>query len=99
MKLQFHPTAAEEFGAAVEYYEAAVPGLGNRFLLAVREATNLAVERQRQGESAARPDASECMASPTISPVAFGPRCLPLPIITGVPATGGPAGSAPRRTA
>ena len=40
MKLEFHPDAAEEFGAAVEYYEAAVSGLGNRFLLAVREATD-----------------------------------------------------------
>jgi plasmid stabilization system protein ParE len=38
---EFHPDAAEEFGAAVEYYEAAVSGLGNRFLLAVRQATDL----------------------------------------------------------
>ena len=47
MKLQFHPAAAEEFAAAMEYYEAAVPGLGNRFLLAVRKATDFALERPR----------------------------------------------------
>lgn len=49
MKLQFHPAAAEEFAAAVEYYEAAVPGLGNRFLLAVREAADVAVEHPETG--------------------------------------------------
>ena len=49
MRLHFHPAAAEEFAATVEYYEAAVPGLGNRFLLAVREATNVASERPEAG--------------------------------------------------
>ncbi len=42
MKVQFHPAAKEEFIAAVEYYEAALPGLGRRFLVAVRKTTALA---------------------------------------------------------
>lgn len=41
MKLEFHPAASEEFIAAVEYYEAALPGLGRRFLLAVRKTIEL----------------------------------------------------------
>jgi hypothetical protein len=36
VKLEFHPAAAEEFAAAAEYYEAAVSGLGNRFLVVVQ---------------------------------------------------------------
>jgi plasmid stabilization system protein ParE len=49
VKLQFHPAAAEEFAAAVEYYETAVPGLGNRFLLAVRATTDLIVAHPEIG--------------------------------------------------
>ena len=39
--LTFHPAAREEFLAAVDDYEAAAPGLGRRFLVAVREAAAL----------------------------------------------------------
>jgi len=41
MKLEFHPDARDEFVAAAAYYDAAVSGLGDRFLLAVRRATDL----------------------------------------------------------
>jgi hypothetical protein len=36
MILEFHPAARDEFVAAAEYYETAVPGLGDRFLVAVK---------------------------------------------------------------
>jgi hypothetical protein len=39
MILEFHPAARDEFVAAAEYYETAVPGLGGRFLVAVTHAT------------------------------------------------------------
>jgi plasmid stabilization system protein ParE len=38
MKLEFHPEAEEEFLEAVSYYEAQVPGLGERFDAEVRAA-------------------------------------------------------------
>ena len=41
MTLTFHPEARDEFVAAVAYYDAAVPGLGDRFVFAVRRATDL----------------------------------------------------------
>jgi hypothetical protein len=43
VRLQFHPAAREEFLAAADYYDAAVPGLGDRFLVAVRRTTDLAL--------------------------------------------------------
>jgi plasmid stabilization system protein ParE len=49
VKLEFHPDAAEEFAAAVEYYEAAVSGLGNRFLAAVRTTTDLVIANPGSG--------------------------------------------------
>ena len=49
MKLEFHPAAAEEFAAAVEYYEMAVPALGNRFLVAVRATTDLILAHPEAG--------------------------------------------------
>ena len=49
MRLAFHPAAAEEFGAAAEYYDAAAPGLGSRFVLAVRRATDLALAHPTGG--------------------------------------------------
>jgi hypothetical protein len=44
VRVAFHPAAAEEFFAAVEYYETALPGLGRRLYEAVRHATELAGE-------------------------------------------------------
>jgi hypothetical protein len=38
MKLEFHPEAEEEFLEAVSYYEAQVPGLGERLDAQVRSA-------------------------------------------------------------
>jgi toxin ParE1/3/4 len=49
VKLEFHPAASEEFIEAGEYYEAALPGLGRRFLLAVRKTTELAREHSESG--------------------------------------------------
>src|SRR4051812_41976137 len=43
MKLEFHPEAAAELVAAAQYYDAAAPGLGSRFALAVRRATDFAL--------------------------------------------------------
>ena len=51
MRLAFHPAAAEEFAAAVEYYDRAVPGLGSRFLFAVRDATDLLLTEPDVGRS------------------------------------------------
>jgi plasmid stabilization system protein ParE len=47
--LQFHPAAREEFLAAADYYDAAVPTLGNRFLVAVRATTDLALAHPDAG--------------------------------------------------
>lgn len=44
MRLIFHPEAREEFLAAAEYYDSAVPGLGSRFLVAVRRTTDIILE-------------------------------------------------------
>lgn len=44
MKLEFHPEAEEEFLEAVSYYEAEVPGLGERFDVEVRTAIALLLE-------------------------------------------------------
>ena len=56
MILEFHPAAQEEFAVAADYYEAAVPGLGNRFLVAVRRTTDMALQHpdagSRRGTSA-----------------------------------------------
>jgi toxin ParE1/3/4 len=41
VKVEFHPAASEEFIATVEYYEAALPGLGRRFLVEVQTRTEL----------------------------------------------------------
>lgn len=49
MILTFHPAARDEFVAAVEYYEAAMPGLGNRFQHAVRRTTDLALLHPEAG--------------------------------------------------
>jgi plasmid stabilization system protein ParE len=49
VKLVFHPAARDEFIAAAEYYDAAVPGLGDRFLVAVRRATDLALSYPEAG--------------------------------------------------
>ena len=49
MILEFHPAAQDEFAAAAEYYEMAVPGLGNRFLLAVRRSTEIALQHPDAG--------------------------------------------------
>ena len=56
MILEFHPAAQDEFLAAADYYETAVPGLGNRFLLAVRRTAEIALQHpdsgSRRGSSA-----------------------------------------------
>lgn len=49
MKLVFHPEARDEFVAAAAYYDAAVPGLGDRFLLAVRRTTELLLRHPTSG--------------------------------------------------
>ena len=41
MTLTFHPAARDEFVAAAAYYDAAVPGLGNRFLVAVKQTADM----------------------------------------------------------
>lgn len=49
MRLEFHPEARDEFVAAAAYYDAAVPGLGDRFLVAVRRTTVLVLEHPTAG--------------------------------------------------
>lgn len=49
MKLEFHPEARDEFVAAAAYYDTAVPGLGDRFLLAVRRKTTLLLQHPTAG--------------------------------------------------
>jgi plasmid stabilization system protein ParE len=49
VRVAFHPAAAEEFGAAAAYYDAAAPGHGSRFVLAVRRATDLALAHPSGG--------------------------------------------------
>jgi plasmid stabilization system protein ParE len=49
VRVEFHPEARDEFVAAAEYYDAAVPGLGSRFLLAVRRALDLALTHPEAG--------------------------------------------------
>lgn len=44
MKLEFHPEAEEEFLQAVSYYEAQMPGLGERFDAELRTAAALLLE-------------------------------------------------------
>lgn len=56
MILDFHLAARDEFAVFAEYYEAAVAGLGNRSLLAVRRTTEIALQHpdagSRRGTSA-----------------------------------------------
>ena len=49
MRLEFHPEARDEFVAAAAYYDAAVPGLGDRFLVAVRRTTDLVLRHPTAG--------------------------------------------------
>jgi hypothetical protein len=49
MILEFHPAARDEFAAAAEYYETAVPGLGGRFLVAVTCATDVVLQHPDVG--------------------------------------------------
>lgn len=49
MRVSFHPAARDEFVAAAQYYDHAVPGLGDRFLVAVRRAIELAVAHPAAG--------------------------------------------------
>jgi hypothetical protein len=51
--LAFHPAARDEFVAAAEFYDAAVPGLGDRFLVAVERTTRFAREDPETGRSRA----------------------------------------------
>ena len=43
MKFSFHPAAAEEFSAAVDWYEMRQPGLGLDFAVEVRAAVSRAM--------------------------------------------------------
>jgi toxin ParE1/3/4 len=49
MKLEFHPEAEKEFLTAVSYYEAQVPGLGERFDSEVRTASAVLLEYPQIG--------------------------------------------------
>ena len=49
MKLQFHPEAELELIEAALYYELQSPGLGQRFELEVRRATDLLLEHPEMG--------------------------------------------------
>jgi plasmid stabilization system protein ParE len=49
VRLEFHPEARDEFVAAAEYYDAAVPELGSRFLLAVRRTADIALAHPEAG--------------------------------------------------
>jgi toxin ParE1/3/4 len=49
MRLEFHHEAAAELVAAAEYYDAAAPGLGSRFVRAVRHATDFALTHPNGG--------------------------------------------------
>jgi plasmid stabilization system protein ParE len=51
MKLEFHPEAEEEFLEAVSYYEAQVPGLGERLSAEVRTATAVLLQYPEIGSS------------------------------------------------
>lgn len=48
MKLEFHPEAEEEFLEAISYYEAEVPGLGERLEAEMRKASALLLEYPEQ---------------------------------------------------
>ena len=61
MRVEFHPAAAEEFLAAVDYYTTALPELGRRFYQAVRHATDLAFEYPDAGSPRARTDARQIL--------------------------------------
>jgi len=52
--LEFHPAAQDEFAAAAEYYETAVPGLGNRFLVTVKRTMEIALEHPEAGVAEGR---------------------------------------------
>jgi plasmid stabilization system protein ParE len=47
--LAFHPAARDEFVAAAAYYDSALPGLGHRFVSAVRRATDFALSHPQAG--------------------------------------------------
>ncbi len=49
MRLEFHPEARDEFVSAADYYNAAVPGLGDRFLLAVQRTTDMILRHPTAG--------------------------------------------------
>lgn len=49
MRLEFHPEARNEFVAAAAYYDAAVPGLGDRFLVAVQRTTTFVLQHPTAG--------------------------------------------------
>ena len=49
MKVEFHPAARDELVAAADYYDGAVPGLGDRFLVAVRHTIDLALAHPEAG--------------------------------------------------
>ena len=49
MRLSFHPAARGEFIAAADYYEAAVSGLGDRFLQVVRGTTAMLLQHPEAG--------------------------------------------------
>jgi toxin ParE1/3/4 len=44
VKLEFHPEAEQEFLEAISYYEAEVPGLGERFEAEMQRASALLLE-------------------------------------------------------
>jgi toxin ParE1/3/4 len=51
--VEFHPAAREEFLAAASYYNAAVLGLGSRFVTAVQQAITVFVAHPDIGRPAA----------------------------------------------
>jgi plasmid stabilization system protein ParE len=54
--LEFHPAARDELLAAVDYYEAALPGLGRRFRDAVEHATAVVLAHVEAGVRRGPPD-------------------------------------------
>lgn len=49
--VEFHPEAAAEFDAALDYYRAARGGLAERFLAAVRASTDVAIASPDAGHA------------------------------------------------
>lgn len=81
-RIRFHPLATAEVVEVQLWYETRVNGLGDRFLGALRTATNTAVERPKVGTPTRTDDGGEVLERKVSTPASRTSLCTEPPTAT-----------------